>query len=111
VRDAALRAALAGAPQAAGGAPVLPGYRLVAARPDIIAGHQARVVVYTQGAERITLCIWPAGREAAHPVRQAVYRGTAIRYWNDGRAEFWAASTLPAEGLASFVDAVMRRKT
>jgi anti-sigma factor RsiW len=113
VRDAALRTALAAAPvttpSGPGSAPALPGYRLAAARPDVIAGHQARVLVYTQGAERITLCIWPAGHEAAHSVRQAVYRGMAIRYWNDGRTEFWAASAMPANGLAAFADAVMRQ--
>ena len=88
--------------------PAVPGYRLVAVRADVVAGHDARVLVYEQGSERITLCIWPAGREAAHPARQAVYRGMAIRYWNDGSAEFWAASPEPGEGLAAFVATLMR---
>lgn len=111
VRDAALRAALTATQEAAVGGPALPGYRVVAARADVIAGHEAQVLVYTQGAERITLCIWPAGQEASHPVRQSAYRGMAIRYWNDGRSEYWAASVLPAEGLARFVDKIMRRPT
>ena len=92
----------------AGNGPAVPGYRLVGARGDVIAGHDARVFVYEQGGARITLCIWPAGVEPAHPVRQAIYRGTAIRYWNDGHDEFWAASPEPGEGLPAFVSAVRR---
>jgi anti-sigma factor RsiW len=108
VRDAALRASLPSAAAGASAGPAVPGYRLVAVRADVVAGHDARVLVYEQGSERITLCIWPAGREAAHPARQAVYRGMAIRYWNDGSAEFWAASPEPGEGLAAFVATLMR---
>jgi anti-sigma factor RsiW len=109
VRDAALRASLASSATPTGGAIPVPGYDLVAERADVIAGHRAQVLVYTQGAERITLCVWGAGQEPAHAVRQAVYRGMDIRYWNDGRREFWAASPSPARSLADFVDAVTRR--
>jgi len=109
VRDAALRASLTASAAPTGSAIPVPGYQLVADRADVIAGHRAQVLVYTQGVERITLCIWPAGHEPAHAVRQAAYRGMAIRYWNDGTREFWATSPLPARGLGDFVDAVTRR--
>ena len=104
VRDAILRDGAAGVIGAA--APVVAGFRVLEARQDVVAGHLTQVVAYQQGDRSVTLCIWPAGGEPAHGVRQAEYRGTLISYWNDGRLEYWAASTGRATVLASFVAAV-----
>ncbi len=105
VRDAALRG---GVSQMAGNvaAPLASGFRLVSARADIVAGHKARVFAYARADQTVTLCIWPANGEPAHGVRAARYRGMAIRYWNDGSQEFWAASNGAAATLDDFVTAL-----
>jgi anti-sigma factor RsiW len=102
VRDAALRG---GVTQLASG-PSVPGFTLTSARNDVVAGHHAQVAVYVRGGTSFTLCIWPAGREKAHGVRNAVFRGMDITYWNDGHSEYWVASPAPAPGMADFVQAV-----
>ncbi|HEX3983881.1 MAG TPA: zf-HC2 domain-containing protein [Acidisoma sp.] len=104
VRDAALRVSLSAAPEAK--VPAVTGFTLVSARQDLVAGHEALVAVYRQGDAMITLCAWPAGREPAHGVVDAAYRGMAIRYWNDGHEEYWAASAAPAPVLPTFVQAL-----
>ncbi|HTI01084.1 MAG TPA: zf-HC2 domain-containing protein [Acidisoma sp.] len=106
VRDAALRVSLSAAANTK--APAVPGFTLVDARDDMIAGHRSRVAIYRQGNATVTLCLWPAGHEAAHGVVKALYRGMAIHYWNDGREEYWAASTAPAPVLVDFVRATRR---
>jgi anti-sigma factor RsiW len=106
VRDAGLRSGLTQTAAATVTAPALPGFTLVAARPDILAGHQARVLTYDRDGAAITLCIWSAGREPAHGVRRGTYRGTSITYWNDGKNEYWVASTAPAPLVSAFVAAL-----
>lgn len=103
VRDAALRGSISAsvAPSASG--PVVPGFRLTASRFDIVAGHPAQVSAYSRNRQTIILCMWPANGEAAHGVRHAVYKGMAISYWNDGREEYWAATTGPNDLLVQFV--------
>ena len=103
VRDAALRGAEVAA---AGAAPEVPGFRLTGARQDEVAGHRAEVAAYVQAGEKVTLCIWPANGEPAQGVRAAHYRGMAISYWNDGKQEYWAASTGSSKVLATFVATV-----
>jgi anti-sigma factor RsiW len=106
VRDAALRSTLGGGAPLAGPALTVAGFRLIGAHADIIAGHPSRVMVYARQGETVTLCIWKAHGEPAHGLRMSVFRGVAIRYWNDGIDEYWAAGAGPAEGLQAFVDAV-----
>jgi anti-sigma factor RsiW len=104
VRDAALRGTLAEVtPTSSGPYASVPGYRLIGTRADVIAGHASRVLIFTRGAAILTLCIWKANGEAAHGVKEDIFRGMRIHYWNNGSDEFWAASTGPAEGLRSFV--------
>jgi anti-sigma factor RsiW len=107
VRDAALRGTMTAMSNSTGSAPAVGGFSLVSMRMDVIAGHRAQVAVYGQGSARVTLCIWPAGHEPAHAVRTATYRGTVIRYWNDGVREFWATSPSP-QTLGAFVSAALR---
>jgi anti-sigma factor RsiW len=104
VRDAALRVSVSETAETR--APAVPGFTLISARQDQVAGHLAQVAVYRRAAETITLCSWPAGREPAHGVVNAVYRGMAISYWNDGRTEYWAASNAPRPALPDFVRAL-----
>jgi anti-sigma factor RsiW len=110
VHDAVLRSAsltsgpMAAAPVAA--PPSVPGFQLTANRTDIVAGHAAQVASYVRDGHSITLCIWPANGEPAHGVRQAVFQGMTIKYWNDGDHEYWAASAGPADNLAAFVRAL-----
>ncbi len=104
VRDAALRVSLA--QEAAAKVQAVPGFILVSSRQDLVAGHVAQVAVYRRGDAVITLCAWSAGREPAHGVINAHYRGMAISYWNDGREEYWAASAAPGSDLGAFVQAM-----
>jgi anti-sigma factor RsiW len=105
VRDAALRGVMTATSSSPGTVPAVRGFSLVAMRMDVVAGHRTQVAVYGQGSARVTLCIWPAGHEPAHAVRTATYRGTVIRYWNNGVLEFWATSPSP-QTLDTFVSAV-----
>jgi anti-sigma factor RsiW len=84
-------------------APVVAGFQLTASHMDIVAGHIAQVSVYTKDGQTITLSSWPANGEPAHGVKHAQYRGMAIAYWNDGKTEFWAASTSPTADVQGFV--------
>jgi anti-sigma factor RsiW len=105
VRDATLRGTVSQGATSAG-APAVPGFQLASARTDVIAGHTSQVLVYKGAGDTITLCIWPANGEPAHGVRKAVYQGTYISYWNDGKREFWAAAPAPAAALDGFVHAL-----
>jgi anti-sigma factor RsiW len=105
VRDAALRGSVSQTVAVNNAGPVIPGFRLVASRSDIVAGHPARVLAYSKDSQTITLCIWSANGEAAHGVRHAVYKGMAISYWNDGQKEYWAATTGTNGLLENFVTA------
>jgi anti-sigma factor RsiW len=106
VRDAALRGVMVATSVRPGIVPAVRGFSLVSMRTDVIAGHRAQVVVYGQGSAQVTLCMWLAGHEPAHAVRTATYRGTVIRYWNNGVLEFWATS--PSTGtLDAFVSAAV----
>lgn len=105
VRDAALRGTVWQSALHAT-APTASGYYLTAARTDIVAGHPAQVYAYGGGSQPITLCVWSANGEPAHGVRNAVFKGMSIAYWNDGSEEYWAATTAPAATLASFVTAI-----
>jgi anti-sigma factor RsiW len=104
VRDAALRGAVTQLAEAS--APVVPGFTLTGTRNDEVAGHRAQIATYMRDGASITLCLWPAGREPAHGLKNIVYRGMAISYWNDGRTEYWAASPVPAYALPGFVQAL-----
>jgi anti-sigma factor RsiW len=83
--------------------PAVAGFRLAAARADIVAGHPTHVFTFMRANQTVTLCIWAANGEPAHGVRNAVYRGMAIRYWNDGKQEYWAATAGPEATLDDFV--------
>jgi anti-sigma factor RsiW len=107
VRDAALRPAIL-QNIALGSAPIIPGFRLASARSDIVAGHPAQVFAYQGAGEPITLCVWAANGEKAHGVREAIFKDTKIAYWNDGRSEYWAATTGSAAYLGSFVTAIAK---
>jgi anti-sigma factor RsiW len=106
VRDASLRGDQSQVAVSQPVVPAVPGFTLASARSDIVAGHQARVLVYDGADGKITLCIWAANGEPAHGVRNADYQGTKISYWNDGENEFWAASAQPGPALNSFVHAL-----
>lgn len=94
VRDAALRGGTGrGGTGLAVQAPAVPGFQLASSRTDVVAGHMAQVAVYIRGGQTITLCNWPANGEKAHGVEQARYRGMGISYWNNGKTEYWVAST------------------
>ncbi|HEY1856874.1 anti-sigma factor family protein [Acidocella sp.] len=105
VRDAALRGSLSPTVAVNNSGPAIPGFRLTASRSDIVAGHPARVLAYSKDSQTITLCIWSADGEAAHGIRDAVYKGMAISYWNDGKQEYWAATTGTNGLLENFVAA------
>ena len=105
VRDAALRGSVSQTVAVNNAGPAIPGFQLVASRSDIVAGHPARVLSYSKDSQTITLCIWSANGEAAHGVRNAVYKGMAISYWNDGQQEYWAATTGTNRLLENFVTA------
>ena len=114
VRDAVLRAGLPARIGAAPGWPLVPepdlasaGFHLQSARPDAIAGRKAVVLLYLAGRRRVVLCVWQTN-EAAHPPRSAADHGIAIRYWTDGRLDFWAATRAPASLLTRFVAAYRR---
>lgn len=104
VRDAALRIALTQTITSA--APPVPGFRLTSARADVVAGHEAQVFAYAGDGKPITLCVWKANGEPAHGLREAVFKGINIAYWNDGDDEYWAATAGPATSLDSFVAAI-----
>jgi anti-sigma factor RsiW len=104
VRDAALRGSVSPTGASTAG-PTIPGFLLTASRSDIVAGHPARVLAYSKDRQTIILCIWSANGEAAHGVRHAVYKGMAISYWNDGKQEYWAATTGTNGLLENFVTA------
>ncbi|MDD2878228.1 MAG: zf-HC2 domain-containing protein [Acidiphilium sp.] len=106
VRDAALRGGIGQNLGETLSGPVVPGFRLVASHTDIVAGHRARVLAYTRQDQTITLCLWPANGEPAHGIRNAIYQGMAISYWNNGRQEYWAATTGSAVILNRFVAGV-----
>lgn len=106
VRDAALRMSVSQEVASNIVVPSVAGFRLDGARTDIVAGHRAQVFAYQQANQMVTLCIWPANGEPAHGVRDAVYKGMAINYWNDGKQEYWAASAGSAETLHDFVAAL-----
>ena len=103
VRDAALRGGISASVAPGLSGPAIPGFRLTASRADIVAGHPTQVLTYSRNHQTIILCLWPANGEAAHGVRHAVYKGMAIDYWNDGREEYWAATTAPNDLLREFV--------
>lgn len=103
VRDAALRTGISTQPEGNIAAPAVAGFRLTAVRADIVAGHQAKVLQYAAAGQTVTLCLWANHGEPAHGLRQAVYKGMEIDYWNDGTEEYWAASTAPAATLTRFV--------
>jgi anti-sigma factor RsiW len=105
VRDAALRGSMSSTVAVNNAGPIIPGFLLTASRSDIVAGHAARVLAYAKDSQTITLCIWSANGEAAHGVRNAVYKGMAISYWNDGGQEYWAATTGTTGLLENFVTA------
>jgi anti-sigma factor RsiW len=104
VRDAALRGSVSPTVASTAG-PAIPGFLLTASRSDIVAGHPARVLAYSKDRQTITLCIWSSNGEAAHGVRHAVYKGMGISYWNDGKQEYWAATTGTNGLLENFVTA------
>jgi anti-sigma factor RsiW len=101
VRDAGLRSAVT--QTAAITTPAVPGFTLAAARADVLAGHPAQVLTYNRDGAAFTLCIWSAGKEPAHGLEHKTYRGTSITYWNDGKNEYWVASTAPATEISDFV--------
>jgi len=106
VRDAALRTNMPQRVAANMPGPMVAGFNLTASRSDIVAGHPTRVFAYTRAGQTVTLCIWAANGEAAHGLRNAVYQSMAIRYWNDGKQEYWAATSGPTATLDSFVTAL-----
>ncbi|MDR3522102.1 MAG: zf-HC2 domain-containing protein [Acidocella sp.] len=105
VHDAALRGNISQNVAVNSGSAVA-GFYLASARSDIVAGHPAQVLAYTRSGQTITLCVWSANGEPAHGVRNAVYKGMAISYWNDGKQEYWAATAGPAATLDEFVSAI-----
>jgi anti-sigma factor (TIGR02949 family) len=104
VHDAALRGGPAMEASATTSAPQIPGFQLTGSHMDEVAGHMAQVAVYTRAGQTFTLCSWAANGEPAHGVKHVQFRGIAIDYWNDGRTEYWAASTNPT-GLHDFAAA------
>lgn len=108
VRDAALRGSISQEVAVNQAAPMIAGFRLTAARSDLVAGHPATVLDYAKKNQTITLCIWAAHGEPAHGVRTAGYKGMTISYWNDGRQEYWAATTGIPAALDDFVAALRR---
>ena len=106
VRDATLRSALVAGTPLAEPAPTVAGFSLIEEHADVVAGHAARVLVYGRDGGTVTLCIWKADGEPAHGLRSIMFRGIAIRYWNDGTEEYWAASAGPAAGIRAFLDAL-----
>ena len=106
VRDAALRGSVSQTVAMNNAAPVAAGFRLTAARSDIVAGHQAQVLAYSKNNQTIILCIWSANGEPAHDVRNSVYKGMAMSYWNDGKQEYWAATVGGHGTLDDFVKAI-----
>jgi anti-sigma factor RsiW len=107
VRDAALRGSLSQMVASNMVGPKVAGFRLADARSDIVAGHPTLVFAYARANQTVTLCIWSADGEPAHGVRNAVYKGMAISYWNDGKREYWAATPGPVATLNDFV-AIMK---
>ncbi len=106
VRDAALRGSAWQTSHGIPAGPAVAGFQLVTARSDIIAGHSAQVLTYLKDHQTIVLCIWSANGEPAHAVRKAIYKGMAINYWNDGKHEYWAATTGAGSLLENFVAAI-----
>ena len=104
VRDAALRGSISASATLSPSGPAIPGFLLTAARSDIVAGHPTQVLAYSKNRQTVILCIWPANGEAAHGIRHAVYKGMEISYWNDGKQEYWAATTGPNGLLKEFVN-------
>jgi anti-sigma factor RsiW len=110
VRDATLRGSVSQAVASNIAGPTVVGFRLDAVRSDIVAGHPAQVLTYARANQTVTICIWSANGEPAHDVRNAVYRGMAISYWNNGKQEYWAATTGPTATLNDFVTEWRRLK-
>jgi len=106
VRDAALRGSLSQMVASNMAGPTVDGFRLADARSDIVAGHQAQVFAYMRANQTVTLCVWSANGEPAHGIRNAVYKGMAISYWNDGQQEYWVATAGPVTTLNDFVAAL-----
>jgi len=76
------------------------GYRLRGGRVDVIAGHNAAVLVYEAGAHTIDVAIQPRGGAASAP---AELRGFNVRRFDDGEFSVWAISDLNARELDAFV--------
>jgi anti-sigma factor RsiW len=106
VRDAALRGSVSQMVASNIVGPTVVGFRLAAARSDIVAGHPAQVFAYRRANQIVTLVAWSANGEPAHGIRNAVYKGMAISYWNDGKQEYWVASPGPVAPLNDFVAAM-----
>ena len=65
------------------------GFQFVGCRTDIIAGHHAAILVYRDGAQKITLAAWPAPHQSSQSPRSARQSGQSIRYWRNGKLAFW----------------------
>jgi anti-sigma factor RsiW len=103
VRDASLRSSLVSYTVEGTSPAQIEGYRIAAARYDIVAGHKSRIVTYEGAPGVVTLCSWSANGEPAHGVKTANYRGMLVMYWNDGTTEYWAASAATNGKLEEFV--------
>lgn len=66
------------------------GYKFIGCRTDVVAGHQASIVVYGRDNDQISLVVWPAHDEPPHKPRFAHINGDTMQYWNNGTLEFWA---------------------
>ena len=77
------------------------GYRLRGGRVDVVAGHNAEVLVYEAGAHTIDVSIQPRGGAVSVP---AELRGFNVRRFADGEFSVWAVSDLNARELDAFVE-------
>ncbi len=85
------------------------GFTFAGCRTDIIAGHAASILVYRQAKSDITLIVWPADGESAHPARIGAAAGETVTYWNNETLEFWV--TGKKRGAVRRFAAAYRTKT
>ncbi len=86
-------------------------FPLVGGRLDYLANRPVAAVVYTRRQHPINLFIWPAPTPAAWPASPLTQQGYHLVHWHSAGMTYWAISTLNAQELQAFAQAVQQAAT
>jgi anti-sigma factor RsiW len=67
------------------------GFPLVGGRIDYIGGRRVAALVYTHGAHKINVFVWPASASEPPPGHAAI-QGYTMLHWTSGGLSYWAVS-------------------